>query len=455
MNLFFKIFLWFLAAIGLMIGVVVFLNWTVQTEPVVSRWRMSVTNQTTIWAETAAQIYAAEGEPGLIKFLNRIRRPENISEVDLIGVNGKAWMAEGINPDNYRELVARALASDTVEIDNQPETALSARRVEFPGGQQYVLVVRWEKPRFTPFFGESPLRYFRYAAVLLTAILLCWILARYLSSPISKIREATQRLAAGDLSARVGDQLGRRRDELASLAKDFDVMAERLESLVLSQKRLTRDVSHELRSPLARINVALEIAKQKANPEVLPVLSRLESEAQRLNDMISQLLTLSRLEAGSEDVTMQRINLRQLLEQVTADADFEAEAKNRSVKMIQAEDCYVMGSERLLRSAVENVLRNAVRYTKEGTAVEVSLKNGDGRAAIVIRDFGDGVPQTELKNLFRPFYRVSESRDRGSGGTGLGLAIAEQAIKLHRGSIEARNQNPGLAVEIRLNCIKS
>jgi two-component system sensor histidine kinase CpxA len=114
-----------------------------------------------------------------------------------------------------------------------------------------------------------------------------------------------------------------------------------------------------------------------------------------------------------------------------------------------------MGSERLLRSAVENVLRNAVRYTKEGTAVEVSLKNGDGRAAIVIRDFGDGVPQTELKNLFRPFYRVSESRDRGSGGTGLGLAIAEQAIKLHRGSIEARNQNPGLAVEIRLNCIKS
>lgn len=151
MNLFLKIFLWFLAAIGLMIGVVVFLNWTVQTEPVVSRWRISVTNQTTIWAETAAQIYASEGEPGLITFLNRIRRPENISEVDLIGENGKAWMADGINPDNYRELVARALASNVVEIDNQPETALSAKRVDFPGGQRYVLIVRWEKPRFTPF----------------------------------------------------------------------------------------------------------------------------------------------------------------------------------------------------------------------------------------------------------------------------------------------------------------
>ncbi|MER3430749.1 MAG: two-component sensor histidine kinase [Blastocatellia bacterium] len=452
MNLFLKIFLWFLAAIGLMIGVVVFLSWTVQTEPVVSRWRVSVTNQTTIWAETAAQIYGAEGEPGLIKFLNRIRRPENISEVDLIGANGKAWMAEGVNPDDYRDLVARALASDKVEIETQPETALSARRVEFPGGEQYVLVVRWEKPRFTPFFGESPLRYLRYATVFLTAVLLCWILARYLSSPISKIREATQRLAVGDLSARVGDGLGRRRDELASLARDFDVMAERIESLLLSQKRLTRDVSHELRSPLARINVALEIAKQKANPEVQPVLSRVELEAERLNDMISQLLTLSRLEAGSENVTMQRINLRQLIEQVTADAEFEAEAKNRAVKMTSVEECFVMGSERLLRSAIENVLRNAVRYTKMGTTVEVSLRNGGGKASVVIRDYGDGVPQSELKNLFRPFYRVSESRDRGSGGTGLGLAIAEQAIRLHRGTIEARNEPAGLAVEIKLNC---
>lgn len=455
MNLFLKIFLWFLAAIGLMIGVVVFLNWTVQTEPVVSRWRISVTNQTTIWAETAAQIYASEGEPGLITFLNRIRRPENISEVDLIGENGKAWMADGINPDNYRELVARALASNVVEIDNQPETALSAKRVDFPGGQRYVLIVRWEKPRFTPFFGESPLRYLRYTAVLLTAILLCWILARYLASPISKIREATQRLAGGDLSVRVGNQLGRRRDELASLARDFDIMAERLESLVLSQKRLTRDVSHELRSPLARINVALEIAKQKANAETLPVLERLESEARKLNDMISQLLTLSRLEAGSENVTMHQLNLRQLVEQVIADAAFEAEARGRSVKLVSAEDCYVLGSERLLRSAVENVLRNAVRYTKEGTEVEVALKNGDGNATVMIRDYGDGVPESELKNLFRPFYRVSESRDRGSGGTGLGLAIAEQAIRLHRGRIEARNSEPGLTVEIRLECLNS
>ncbi|MER3632193.1 MAG: two-component sensor histidine kinase, partial [Blastocatellia bacterium] len=132
--------------------------------------------------------------------------------------------------------------------------------------------------------------------------------------------------------------------------------------------------------------------------------------------------------------------------------EFVAEAKNRAVKMTSVEECFVMGSERLLRSAIENVLRNAVRYTKMGTTVEVSLRNGGGKASVVIRDYGDGVPQSELKNLFRPFYRVSESRDRGSGGTGLGLAIAEQAIRLHRGTIEARNEPAGLAVEIKLNC---
>jgi signal transduction histidine kinase len=453
MNLFVKIFLWFLAAISLMVGVVVFLNWTVQTEPVVSRWRVSVRNQTNIWAETAAQIYAAQGEAGLREFLDRIRRHETIGEVDLIGENGRVWLSEGVSAADYKELVGRALSSDAVEIDNQGETALSARRLSLPNGERYVFIVRWERPRFTPFFGESPWRYFRYGALLLTAFLLCWALARYLSSPIGKLRRATQKLADGDLSTRVGSKVGRRRDELASLAKDFDVMAERIETLITSQKRLSRDVSHELRSPLARMNVALEIAKQKSNGETSPVLQRIENESQRLNEMISRLLTLSKLETGSKDFDRRELNLRTLVEQVSADADFEANAKGRSVKVIHADDCRVVGSESLIRSAVENVLRNAVRYTKEGTAVDVSLSNGNERAVVRILDHGSGVPDAELENLFRPFYRVGEARDRGSGGTGLGLAIAEQAILAHDGTISARNEGDGLVVELTLNCV--
>jgi signal transduction histidine kinase len=453
MNLFVKIFLWFLAAISLMVGVVVFLNWTVQTEPVVSRWRVSVRNQTNIWAETAAQIYAAQGEAGLREFLDRIRRHETIGEVDLIGENGRVWLSEGVSAEDYKELVGKALSSDAVEIDNQGETALSARRLSLPNGERYVFIVRWERPRFTPFFGESPWRYFRYGALLLTAFLLCWALARYLSSPIGKLRRATQKLADGDLSTRVGSKVGRRRDELAALAKDFDVMAERIETLITSQKRLSRDVSHELRSPLARMNVALEIAKQKSNGETSPVLQRIENESQRLNEMISRLLTLSKLETGSKDFDRRELNLRTLVEQVSADADFEANAKGRSVKVIHADDCRVVGSESLIRSAVENVLRNAVRYTKEGTAVDVSLSNGNERAVVRILDHGSGVPDAELENLFRPFYRVGEARDRGSGGTGLGLAIAEQAILAHDGTISARNEGDGLVVELTLNCV--
>jgi signal transduction histidine kinase len=453
MNLFLKIFLWFLAAIALMVGVIFFLNWTVQTEPVVSRWRISVRNQTNIYAETAAQIYASEGEKGLEGFLDRVRRSETIGEVDLIGENGRMWLSQGVNAEDYRELISKALNSANVEIENYPETALSARQLTMPGGDRYVLIVRWERPRPTPFFGESPLRYLRYGALLLTALLLCWALARYMSSPIGKLRRATQKLADGDLSTRVADQIGNRHDELAELAKDFDLMAERIESLITSQQRLSRDVSHELRSPLARMNVALEIAKQKMNGDTGPVLQRIEAESQRLNDMISRLLTLSKLETGSQDFDRRELNFRSLVEQVASDADFEANAKGRSVKMVAADDCRVSGSESLLRSAVENVLRNAVRYTAEGTSVDVSLTRSNGNAVLRIVDHGSGVPEDELVNLFRPFYRVGEARDRGSGGTGLGLAIAEQAILAHKGTITARNTGAGLAVEIRLNCV--
>ncbi len=453
MNLFFKIFLWFLAAIALMVGGVVFLNWTVQTEPVVSRWRISVRNQTNIYAATAAQIYATQGEAGLNEFLSRVRQAETIGEVDIIGENGRVWLSEGVNAENYREFVDRALAGDAVEIELvQPESALSTRQFVLPNGERYVLIVRWERPRMTPFFGESPLRYIRYGALLLTAFLLCWALARYLSSPIGKLRKATQKLADGDLTARVADQVGNRHDELASLAKDFDVMAERIESLIMSQKRLSRDVSHELRSPLARMNVALEIAKQKSNGETAPVLQRIETESNRLNAMISSLLTLSKLETGEQDFDRRELNLKTLVEQVAADADFEANAKGKSVNILEAVDCRISGSESLIRSAVENVLRNAVRYTTEGTEVEVSLSNGDGNAVLRVLDHGGGVPETELSNLFRPFYRVGEARDRGSGGTGLGLAIAEQAIRAHKGTINARNTVDGLEVEITLAC---
>lgn len=453
MNLFLKIFLWFLAAITLMVGVVLFLNWTVQTEPVVSRWQSSVRNQTNLYAATVAQIHDAQGETGVREFLARIREVETVTEVDLVRRDGRLWLSDAHDVSNNKNLIDAAFATSAVQLElNAPDTALTARTFKLASGEEHVLIIRWDRLRPTPFFGESQLRYIRYGALLLTALLVCFALARYLSSPIQKIRRATQKLAEGELNTRVGEKVGNRRDELAELAKDFDVMAERIESLITSQQRLSRDVSHELRSPLARMNVALEIAKQKSNGDTLPILDRIELESNRLNEMISRLLTLARLETGSPEFERTEIELKPLVEQVVSDAEFEANAIGKSVRITHADDCRIIGNEELVGSAVENVLRNAVRYTRDGTSVEVSLKSSNGSAIVSVQDHGGGVPEDELQNLFRPFYRVGEARDRSSGGTGLGLAIADQAIKVHKGRILARNVADGLSVEIRFEC---
>lgn len=452
MNLFLKIFLWFLAAIALMVGVVIFLNWTVQTEPVVSRWQISVRNQMTIYAATAGQILEKEGDSGLKQFLQQIREADTIGEVDLVGPAGKAWLDDGIDASKYNDLMARTASSGNVELDAaQPDNVLAAKQVRLPNGENYVLLVRWERPRPIPVFGDTQLRYLRLFGLLIVALILCYALARYISSPIGKIRDATHRLADGDLNTRVAERVGRRGDELAKLAQDFDIMAERIGSLITSQQRLTRDVSHELRSPLARLGVALEIAKQKTNGAAAPQLERIENESQRLNEMISRILMLSKLESGSTDLEREDVDLKSLVSDVAEDADFEARAKNKRVELVSDSTCTVRGSRNLLRSAVENVVRNAVRYTDENTAVKVSLMEEAGKAVIRVSDSGGGVPEEELKNLFVPFYRVGEARERATGGIGLGLAIAQRAIQAHSGTIEARNVGPGLMVEIRLS----
>lgn len=450
MKLFIKIFLWFLAAVAASNAVIYFVTRTFQTDPLVSRFQRSTRNQMTIYAGTATQIAHAEGEAGLRTYLDRLQGQMS-RKVNLIASDGSIWFGEGNEIADPSEIVAKTLANGEVEADFTPEErSLGAGPVSFPDGRRFVLVLQWDRGSPPALFWGSGLGYLRLGGVLLTGVVLCWLLALYLTSPIRKLREATNRLAEGDLSTRVADKVGNRRDEIADLARDFDSMAERIEALISSQQRLSRDVSHELRSPLARMNVALEIAKQKSNGDTSAVFKRIESESQRLNDMISRLLTLSKLESGSKDFDRRELNLRSLVEQIAADADFEANARGRSVKVVRADESRVVGSDSLIRSAVENVLRNAVRYTKEGTAVEVSLAATNGKATVRIVDHGEGVPEQELANLFKPFYRVGEARDRGSGGTGLGLAIAEQAILAHDGTISAKNESDGLAVEIVL-----
>jgi two-component system sensor histidine kinase CpxA len=293
--------------------------------------------------------------------------------------------------------------------------------------------------------------------ILVIGGIFCYWLARYLTTPLFKLRTTTNQLAEGDLGARVATNLAKRRDEVGQLGRDFNLMAERLESMVKAQQRLLGDISHELRSPLARLGVALGLARKRSGPEANGALDRIERESENLNDMISQLLTLTRLESGTDGRRRSEVDLAALVREVSDDADFEARSQNRSVQVVATDKCSINGVEDLLRSAVENVVRNAVRFTPEGTAVEVALRKkngaGDNFAVISVRDRGHGVPAESLDKIFRPFYRTEDARDRQSGGgTGLGLAITERAVRMHGGSIHAANvPEGGLSVEMRFH----
>jgi signal transduction histidine kinase len=455
MKLFLKIFLWFTLATALNFMVIIFITRTFQTEPMFSRWQRSATNQLVFYGATAEQIYASSGQAGLMQYMSRLKDNATIQDVDLLDADGNLVFGQREGIHDFDSMVAKADAASGPEIDvNTSDAGLGVIPVNLLDGRRMVLAVRWAPPRAPSLFFDSWLGYMRLGGLVLVALFVTYMLAAYLATPIRKLRNATNRLADGDLHTRVESRLAKRRDELGDLARDFDEMAQRIESLITSQQRLSRDVSHELRSPLARLNVALEIAKQKANPETQPMLDRIETESQRLNDMIGRLLTLARLESGAEEIEHREIDLTELVKDVAADADFEARANGRYVNVLETDRCAVVGSENLLRSAIENVLRNAVRYTPEGTAVDVSLTRENGHATVTVSDHGGGVPEAELSHLFKPFYRVGEARERKTGGIGLGLAIAERAVNAHKGTIKASNTQGGLQVEIQLDTAK-
>jgi len=280
-------------------------------------------------------------------------------------------------------------------------------------------------------------------AAIITGGAVCYWLASYLTGPLQKLRTATRRLADGDLSVRLGGSLGNRRDEIGQLGRDFDRMAERLDTLMTAERRLLRDVSHELRSPLARLSIALGIARQTVNAGCERALDRIQYESERVNELIEQLLTLTRLEGGIEGSQKSLVDVDDLLGHIVQDADFEARGRGGRVRLTGGAGAPVKGVAEMLRRAFENIIRNAVLYTAAGTGVEVSVQSRPGAITVSVRDHGPGVPEESLAAIFRPFYRVDEGRDHRTGGTGLGLAIAERALRAHGGSVRAANTPEG------------
>ncbi|GAA0858767.1 ATP-binding protein [Aliiglaciecola litoralis] len=287
------------------------------------------------------------------------------------------------------------------------------------------------------------------SSVLVISGMLCALLTWSLVKPIRALQKSTRQVSTGNLSQRV-EFADTRGDELGALGRDFNAMTQQLEVLLSSQKRLVADISHELRSPLARLQLAIGIAQ--SHPQPLPEsiqkqLARIEKEAQQIDFMIEQVLKLSRLEANASIEAKQRVALSELLSETIDDALFEAQNLGVEMEVATIPDINVDCFPNVLVSAVHNVLSNAIKYCE--TKVEVSFTLDADTLTLLVCDDGQGVPEQDLHSMFAPFYRLSVSRSRDSGGVGLGLAIVKQAMKLHRGKVFATNRKTsGLAVSL-------
>jgi two-component system OmpR family sensor kinase len=359
--------------------------------------------------------------------------------------------------DQGRDLLGRevppAALSEAREVIENGGDGRGARRVAAPGGEQYLLFVtrapgapgaRPQRPAPPPPIAAWQLILIGVATSLVFSVLLAW----YLTRPIRSLRWAFDAVADGKLETRVSSRMGRRRDEIADLGRDFDRMAQQLQKLVSAQRRLLHDVSHELRSPLARLQAAIGLARQDPS-KLEPSLERIEREATRLDHMVGEVLALARLESGTAGRTKERVDLSYLAANIAEDARFEAEAAGRDLTFNADGDAPVIGDADLLHRAVENVVRNAVKFTREGTTVDVTVRTTRSSAILTVVDHGPGVTSAELAKVFDPFYRGEAAN--GTPGFGLGLAIAQRAIDAHGGAISASNvAGGGLQVDIEL-----
>ena len=438
-TLFTKILLWFLLTIAVTFTVTFYVSSAV-------RPRQPDSNRMTFEVWEARQLWETQGAAGLQSFITRYKEVTGADAVltDASGhdlLSGRDWSKEIRTPNLGERNRARSyypfLPFLRIESGRGPTMAAQSR------DGKYHLVVNFpvRDASREGWSVEVPTQTWWMLGIF---AVLCYGLARQLTSPLRTMQKTIERFGRGDFSARVNS---RRADELGELGRTVDQMAERIESLVKSQRRLLQDISHELRSPLARLGVAVELGRGGGDPTM--AYNRIEREADRLNTLVGELIQVTRAEGDPAGLITEPLRLDELVRMVYDDVHIEAD-KHRIGMSIATCDAEMEGNPELLRRAIENILRNAIRYSPDGGTVEVSLKRADGMYRVAVRDYGAGVPIDALAHIFDPFYRVETDRGRTSGGVGLGLAIAKRAIELHHGLLRAANVTPGLLVEIDL-----
>jgi two-component system sensor histidine kinase CpxA len=392
-------------------------------------WRQSTATPATgaMQLDEAIRAFEAGGPPNLSTRLQGLRRIL-YGQYHLLGPRGqdlvtgedRSAMKEGMRPGETRQAANRAL-------------------VYFAAGNERYSLVWISDPPSAPNSSFGLMNLVPYYVLILVAVAaLFWLLAANIASPIRALAQTVDRFGSGDLSVRVNS---RRKDEIGNLSRTFDRMAERIETLLTAERRLLQDISHELRSPLARLSFAAELVRTAEDREA--AVGRLKKEISRLTNLVGALIQVTRAEGDASLHHPEEIQLDELIHEVVADCQASRDCRI----VVEAEEPVVTrGDRELLRRSVENILQNAIRYTPGGAAVDVKLDMNGGAARLSVRDYGPGVPDDVLPKIFQPFFRVDDSRDNATGGVGLGLAIAYRAIGLHHGRLWAENAHPGLRV---------
>jgi len=442
-RLYLRIFLSFWVVILLTLGITTAVNLATSRADLDRERAVTLRSSLNALAAQAQQELVAEGAPGLRRWLEEevAERPQ--PPLLIVAPDGGELLGRRLPAGSPRMLeMLRRLDEGRTERRRLP-----ARVLRDSAGARYLLFVPLPERGGPRWLAQPEARRNFLVVLFLVSGALCFLLALYLTRPIRALRLAGGRLAAGDLGARVGPGVAARRDEIGALAREFDRMAERVEELIGSQQRLLRDVSHELRSPLTRLQAAVGLIRQRSGDSTDPDLDRIQREADRLDGLIGQILSYARLQSLTQPLR-QPVDLGGLTRDIVADANFEGLASGKRVRCAADGEHMLEGDEGLLRSAIENVVRNALEHAR--AEVDVTLAaTADNWLLVTVTDDGPGVPEDARGRLFEPFFQVA-SGGRPGRGVGLGLAIAARAAELHGGSIRAAGAAAGgLAVELR------
>ena len=375
----------------------------------------------------ALTVYHADGKEGLARYMQELNQP---GETHYSICNASGHDLE--SGEDHSELIKVSVGKERPYRGEHNQLTMGLRSDE----GNYIWLATSIGPStilFTPF----------YVLLLVTVVALYWLVTMYITRPVRQLANVVDRFGAGELTARANP---RSNDEIGNLGRSFNAMAERIETLLMTERQLLQDVSHELRSPLARLTFEAEMVRKTTDRDV--TATRLRHEIERLSDLVETLIDMARAEGEPGAVEMERVCLNDLLTLTVEDCDVDAQGAGCRIDVSSEPETIVQGNAELIRRAVENVVRNAIRYSPRGRSVEVSLKSDGDTASITVRDFGPGIPDSLTQRIFDPFFRADASRDGRTGGLGLGLAIARRAVRVHGGDITVKNAIPGAMLTI-------